>query len=500
MIRSTGISFLIALCSFFQASALDAVVSHAIFYVPDVANAGHYVPELAAYWQINQRSVHYSTNSEKMIIGRIGTDIVLMADSGIIKHDRFVLQTVPRANADELTKNNIIDLRRYVLPAGTIRIKMTLTDLADPTNKFVYNDSFTVAPDKNKVFYSDVEFLDTTIESNAQTAFLKNGKQMLPACTNFFDASKKRLHYYLELYGTQNLEKTDFPLIQKVFIAKKETESSLDNVIITDTVAAPGMAVKSLAGSFKITGEGSGNYYLVMTLENSAHDIVATQTQLFQRLNPHPEVHVDTTVKKGETINDTAIERITLLDLRKTFLAKYDQAEIKSMLKMLLPFSDNAATRTIEGFLRKPDDLYMRYYIYNYFAAINKKDPGKAWKEFSEKILEVNRLFSTRTTRGYNTDRGFMYLRYGAPTEVVTVENERGALPYEIWQYNTLVQMNQRSMANAVILFYKPNDIGEFKVLHTNIVGERQNGAWKSYLYTNGNSNSDSRAEQFFSR
>ena len=169
---------------------------------------------------------------------------------------------------------------------------------------------------------------------------------------------------------------------------------------------------------------------------------------------------------------------------------------------MLLPFSDADATNTINGFLKKPDDMYMRYFVYNYFAAINKDNPGKAWKEFSEKIVEVNKLFSTHGTRGYNTDRGFIYLRYGPPTEVITVESEQGSLPYEIWQYNTIMQINHRAMANGVFLFYRPNEVDDFKLLHATVVGEIQNEGWRNYLYTNGGggNNGNSRAEQYLAK
>src|SRR5271156_1647583 len=185
MIRRLAFCFLILLFSI-QAQAIDAVISHNLFYAPDPAT-GKMTPVVEAYWQVNQRSVHYKTNAEKMIIAKILTNITFSDDKGVIKEDEYILQTVPRANADELVRNNIIDLRRYNLPAGMIYMKFTMKDLADSTNKFVYADSFIADPYKEDAFYSEVEFLDTTIESDAPTAFKKNGHQQIPICSNFID-------------------------------------------------------------------------------------------------------------------------------------------------------------------------------------------------------------------------------------------------------------------------------------------------------------------------
>ena len=112
--------------------------------------------------------------------------------------------------------------------------------------------------------------------------------------------------------------------------------------------------------------------------------------------------------------------------------------------------------------------------------------------------MEVNKLFSSTGTPGYQSERGFIYLRYGQPSDVITVENEQGSLPYEIWQYNTLERTNHRSMANAVFLFYRPNQMtSEFKLLTSNVTEEVQNAGWRSFLYVNGGTNSSARAEQY---
>jgi GWxTD domain-containing protein len=490
-----GLCLLLLLISL-RGQALDATMSHTLFYRSDPSQNGKLAPSIETYWQINPRTVHFVTNADKMIVAHIKTDIVLIGDAGVVKEDHFVLNTVPCATVEDLMQHSIIDLRRYFVGAGHFTIKLSIKDMADTTNKYACTDSFTVTLPVNVAYFSGVQLLDTVLDSKAQTRFYKNEKQQLPLCTNFLDDSKKVLHYYAELYGTDAVSKIDYPLIQKVTIGKKANEAHYSDFIKTDTIA-PDQALP-LSGSFEINTLPSGNYYLNVALENKEHRVIANGTLFFQRLNVHPAEEKAATANIAKT--DTSMEKVNMLNLDKTFLAKYTLAEVKAILKMLLPVADPMETQTIQGFLKKPDDLYMRYFVYNYFLNINKKDPGRAWKEYSEKVIEVNKLYKGHGSRGYETDRGFVYLRYGPPTDVITVENETGTLPYEIWQYNTLRDMTHKDVAEAVFLFYKTNDmIGDFKLLHSNVTGELQNKGWRNYLYVNsqGGNNTNSRAEQY---
>jgi GWxTD domain-containing protein len=492
--RRPGICLLILFCSL-RAIAIDAVISHTFFYNPD--GSGKLKPVIETYWQVNPNTLHYITNPDHKIQASFRTDIVFTNDAGTIAQEHYILKTVPLSGVDEIMQHSIIDLRRYELPEGLVRMKFRLTDLGDSINRFIYTDSFTVHAPSKPVFYSGIELLDSMLESAAgKTIFTKNGKLQVPACTNFYDNGMNNLRYYAELYGSHTLAKSDYPLLQRVSISKNPTEGFYAGFQKTDTIRAQ-QPILHAGGNFKIASLPSGNYYLRMTIENSAHIVIASENLFFQRLNKHP---LEDSSIRSASISDTGIENVTILNLKKTFIAKYNLAEIRAILKMLLPVSDPQATNTINAFLKKPDEIYMRYYIYNYFAAISKDNPGGAWKEYSKKVAEVNKLYNTHNTRGYETDRGFIYLRYGAPTDIITVENEEGSLPYEIWQYNTLMQMNNKAVPDALFLFYRPSQMfSDFKLLHSTVTGEVQNSQWRMSLYVSpGQTNfSGSRAEQY---
>ena len=497
MLRKLYLINIVLLC-FSSAYGIEAVESHSVFFLPDPVYAGNLNPYVEAYWQINPRSVRYNTIPEKGIVARIKTDVMITNDTGmVLKEDHYIYQTIGCKTADELGGLNILELKRYLVVAGKIKMVVRLTDMNDTTNVLTLTDSFSIAKNNKQPFFATPELVDTFYESDVRTPFKKHGRQYIPICAPFIDDYKNSVSYYTELYNTDGIEKEDFPLTLTVFISKKQYESPFTKYQKIDTFKTT-VDSNYVAGYYDIRNLPSGNYYLNVMLGNKMHRTLAKQSVFFQRENRHKSTEELTTEVAGKV--DTGMESVTFLNLSKTFIAKYDVGQLKAILKMLYPVSDVMGQQAIEGFLKKPDEMYMRYFIYNHFVSINKKDPSKAWKDFTEEIKEVNKMYNTSSTPGYETSRGMMYLRYGAPTEIVTVENEAGTLPYEIWQYNQLTEKSGKTVTNAVILFYKSSETSfDFKLLHTTIQGEFHNAGWRQYLYLNsdGGNNLNSRAEQY---
>ena len=495
MLRSFYL-LLLLLVPFGGVLAIEGSFSHGVYYLPDPIYKGKINPYIEIYWQLNPKKVHYNTNADKKILARIKTDVTIIDDTGhTLKSDTYIFETVPVTDVAQLSTLNILELKRYFVRVGKFRLTVRLKDLNDTNNVAVYTDTFEVAETPRTAFYSDIELVDTVYTSDIRTPFRKHGKQYIPLCENFFDTYRESLSYYSELYNLDKVAAMDYPLYHTAFISRKPGQSPLAGLQVIDTIQTNETTYKE--GSFDISDLRSGNYYLTLSLGDKLHKTIATKTIFIQRANTRPP---KVAPQQQAAKIDSALETVTVLDLTKTFLKKYDMGQIKAILKMLLPVSDQAGTRAIEGFLKEPNDMYMRYFIYNYFKGVNSANPDKAWKDYSDKVKEVNRMFTKGSTAGYETQRGFMYLRYGAPTEVITTLNEKGALPYELWQYDQLKDMTGKMVANAVILFYKASEADpDFRVLHTTITGEVHNTGWRSFLYYNsdGGANYNSRAEQF---
>ena len=162
---------------------------------------------------------------------------------------------------------------------------------------------------------------------------------------------------------------------------------------------------------------------------------------------------------------------------------------------MIYPISTKLEEDAINAFLKRPEETYMRYFVYNFWQSRNEKDPQKPWDEYTKRIREVNKLFGTGAVNGYETDRGIIWLKYGKPNERILVQNEQGVLPYEIWQYNA----PGKQSSPGAFLFYRPGFmVSDYRLLHSTVNGEIRNLNWRTVLYANGGGgNGNSRAEQY---
>ncbi len=466
--------------------AVQAVVKHDLFYMPDQSVRSGISAYLELYWQIDPASVAFKKVNDTFRAG-IETDLRIISSEGDTITDRYLLQSHPIVDATLLGSVTLLDLRRFSLKPGEYKVQLTLSDVNRAVTPFVFADQISVPKAGESPFFSSIQLVDTAVVSEVESVFQRNGRLQIPLSLNFIGENRRSISYYAELYKLGLIPEGEL-LTLRTFISRKELDLPFQQLEKKDTVKSA--LIQITEGSFSTATIPSGNYYLNLILENTSGSRIAAKTLFFQVFNPKPEPF------KPQIDTSSSNEDPELIDLRRSFIGKYDAAQLRAILKMLSPIASPNERMTIEEFLRKPNESYQRYFIYNFWASRNQLNPGEAWEEYAEKVRFVNRNFGSSALPGYETDRGLVYLKYGPPTERIVVNNEEGARPYEIWQYNVLPQQG-----NGMFLFYRPGFItNDYKILHTNINGEIRNRAWRMSLYTNGVSlrPDNSRAEQYF--
>jgi GWxTD domain-containing protein len=476
MARRLGISMLCLFFSF-RLYAIEAVTSHALFFMPF---GNTFKPYIELYWQIAPASIHFDSS----YTAKIRTDITISNISGILAQDHYILQSNNAANINQALTQNFLEYKKFMVSEDRVYIRLQLTDLADTAYTYIYNDSLLVSIPKDNPFYGSLQILDTSYSSTQKSLFTKNGHVNIPLCANFIDNSRNTIFYYTELYNAILMKEAI--LLQSVYVSKKPAGDMIYHLHKDDTIKTH--LTNYVANQLKIDVLPSGNYYLNIILTDDKQNRLANESVFFQRIN--------TTPLKEKKV-DTGFEKVTVFDLGETFVSKYTLPQLMAILKMLKPIGNALENETINNFLTRPDELYMRYFIYNFWNDRNPKNPKSAWDTYAATVKEVNRLFRGSGSPGYETERGIIYLKYGKPAEMITVENENGAVPYQIWTYDKLPKQSNGGM----ILFYKPgNMLGEYQVLHSTIRGETRNTNWRISLYTTGKESSsmNSKAEQYF--
>lgn len=114
-----------------------------------------------------------------------------------------------------------------------------------------------------------------------------------------------------------------------------------------------------------------------------------------------------------------------------------------------MPISPGYEYETIRIMLKGTDTTLMAKYFYQYWVTTSPILPYEAWMRYRAQVYYCERNFGTQIKTGYETDRGRIYLKYGAPDAMIDRPNEPSAYPYQIWQY---YRIGQRSNIRFVFI------------------------------------------------
>jgi GWxTD domain-containing protein len=197
----------------------------------------------------------------------------------------------------------------------------------------------------------------------------------------------------------------------------------------------------------------------------SQDEVIASKKLFFQRSNPGAKVvYSDMT---AFNVQNTFAEKITNLD------------SLKEDISCTFPICSGIERSFIKGPLKQADLITLQQYFYGFWLRRDAKNPEKAWIAYAQQVKKAQANFGTPIKKGYQTDRGRVFLEYGPPNTRSTQYSEPSSYPYEIWQYYTL-NNNQR---NKKFVFYSPDMVtSDFLLLHSDATGEVHNPSWQMDL------------------
>ncbi|HRH37635.1 MAG TPA: GWxTD domain-containing protein, partial [Flavobacteriales bacterium] len=193
------------------------------------------------------------------------------------------------------------------------------------------------------------------------------------------------------------------------------------------------------------------------------------------------------------------------LDPVNTFAGAFtDRDSLSEHIASLKPIADALERKMIDDRWRDKDLQLMQRFFYSFWAN-RSNDPETGWRNYYKEVVKVNKLFGCRVLKGYETDRGRVYLKYGPPNTIMDRMNEMDALPYSIWHY-----YKAGRFANRRFVFYKPDLANEcMQLIHSEVPGEPQNPRWNQIIHSRDvaspnidpakvGTNSGDRADEFF--
>jgi len=445
-----------ALLTFFAVSlmamavrALDVSVFPALFYDGDKA----YVE---MHYFFAGRSVGWQRVADSLMQARVRVTLLFIQGGQIVKYDKYDLSS-PRVKSYA----DFRDLHRYHLKPGKYAIELKIEDLSRRGNETAFKTKLNVRPLAG-VAVSDVLLLSHLSKSQTEDNFSKYGYHMEALPFNYIPEDSRSLLFYVETYGTDRWapDSTYKLRIQLEKIAGGEA-TPYQAFTRKRHIADKDVYIEQL----DITYLPDGDYNLVMEVRDRSGAAVASSSVFFHRSNPK--------LKPGLTLAD-------LNGVKGAFVEKLTKEQLDYYLTALLPLLSGKDKAEVNQYFRDKNLNGKKDFLYRYFIKKDPVQPARAFLDFAKLARQVDESFYSAFGRGFETDRGRIYLKYGEPNDRIKVENEVYALPYEIWIYENL----PNNPSPTKFLFYNRHAVGEdYTLLTSNARGERQNKDWREELY-----------------
>jgi GWxTD domain-containing protein len=453
MKKSRILSLLFCLCiSLPLTQALDLGVSYAVFTTLNK-------PYVEVNIEIAGLTITYKNIDSTSMQASVDVLILVKKGEEIVNYEKYTLNS-PLVKYPEA----LLDVKRLSVPNGSYTLEVHATDANNAQNKNIFTRPLKIDLTQ-QASLSDLTLLRNFKAEEAPSPFNKNGFFMEPLPFAFYDKGAKKLIFYAETYNTKTLPGEPFYTVR--YTIEKDNGNNNRTLISAGSQRKPASDIDAILVQMDISRLENGNYWLGVELRSSSGELFNSRNLSFQRSNPFLE------------FNESEITEETIQD---QFVQQLDEASLRYSLRAISAVVRSDEQETLKNVLKSNDVKQMRFMLFRHFARKNPNDPAFEYKEFIKLANFVDKRFESGFRYGFETDRGRTYLRFGKPNDLIHVEDDPSAAPYEIWIYETFPSTGQQRVK---FLFYNPSLAGEdFILLHSNARGEIQNPRWERVLYS----------------
>ncbi len=387
---------------------------------------------------------------------------VFKQDDKIIDFKKYNLNS-PEYTDSSAVRTNFYDQQRISLPSGKYEFEITLKDINSSEKAFSTLQELELNYLENTIQLSDITLIESFKKTETKNILSKSGYDLMPYTSDFYPEEFEKLLFYAEVYNTDKILEKDEAFLINYFIESFESKQIIGNYrSFKREIPKP---VNVVMSSFDIQKLPSGNYNLVVELKNKDNKTIILKKVFFQRSNA------------------TANELLVSDDYINSFVTTMTATELELYIKALSPISTQIELNFAKNQLSAKDPELMKQYFYNFWLTRNPTNPEEDWKKYKELVKITDQLYSTSIKKGFETDRGRIYLKHGKPNTISEIKNETSTYPYEIWHYYGI-----EGRSNVKFIFYSPDIISnDYPLLHSTLPGEIYNASWKVELHKRTN-------------
>ena len=408
---------------------------------------------LEIYLQVIGSTVNYIHNSDSLLEAGVDITLILEKDKQIYSYEKFSLSSPKGKDISDF-----ISLRRFKVENGVYILKVNAIDLNDKSNIFSSEYNVNIAL-SDEFCISDVQLLANISKSEENgNPFVKNGYYLEPILYNFLPEKVQNLGIYFEIYnGSKASENENLVLT---------INNTLNEPLITKEIRIAKAKLQPVLTQIDITALESGQYKLFIKVKSNNSILKNIE---FQRSNP---LFIST-------------KSVDIDTYEKSFVQNLSFDSLMYSLKAIVPLTTGEIATELNTIISGKKIDQGKFFLWRFWEMNKTLSAVDSYKEYMKYADFVDKSFRSQVGYGFETDRGYTFLKYGRPSDVITRESEPTAPPYEIWFYHEIKQNNQK---NVKFIFYVPSLAhNDYELLHSTCLGETNRPDWFYILYSKRN-------------
>ena len=358
---------------------------------------------------------------------------------------------------DTLDMNkSLVGILNFIIPAGKYICEISGRNSKDSTISRNYKEAITVEPFIDSSFaVSNIQFASKILQDspNKNSVFYKNSFEIIPLPTSILGENQPVLFHYFELYNLQNIN-VGFPL--KLNVSVLDSRRNVHFQKSKEISRATDSRVE--VGTVLVNKYPTDTYTIIVSLFDSLKNYSVSSAKKFYVLNPSVEV------------NDSVYGEFT--DVFATQFGAMSEEELDDLFEKSKYIAAGGEIDQYNSLNGKEGKQKFILQFWNQRDTEPSTPQNEFFMEYLKRVEYSNQHFKALGKKGWRTDRGRVFLKYGEPSEIERFPNQIDTKPYEIWYYNEIE-------GGVIFIFADLTNFSDYQLIHSTSRGELRDDNWQ---------------------
>ena len=355
----------------------------------------------------------------------------------------------------------MVDLLRYpVAPGSSYLITLYARDTRKAELDSIRLEFEAGDISGSALLLSDLQLANaiTPYDSSCGETFRKRFYCIMPNPESTFGAQNQELHYYFEAYNLQqNIHARTFRVAARLLDHNGEPLPQHPPLIHERDLRQD--MIREV-GQFQVSDIPSGVYKIEYSITDSTNTVLASRSKVLLIQNPDLKPAAPVFAGRGNNLN--FLEDFSLQQLDEEFDRLYAVTRKED--------------RDIYRSLREREAR--RDFLYQFWTNITPSEFGQVLDfrvRYMQECQYTDTYYATPGRKGWRSDRGLIYLRYGRPSDIERHALSMDTRPYEIWHYEQIE-------TGILFVFVDRMGFNQYELIHSTKRGELYNPSWERLL------------------